>query len=166
MSEHLSIRCLEYRLLLPGCSVHSIRALGEGDFAPAGTRSLPRRLRLACPRLDLRRLLNPGRLPSSGPCAGIHWVSEDGDQNAFLVVDAVDRILHCHDEELRPLPALPRSLGVLCDGLLREADGRVLIRVRADAIWPMPTRHEKRHFIDALIRLCPEADEGLPRILP
>jgi chemotaxis signal transduction protein len=93
-------------------------------------------------------------------------VSEDGEQNAFLVVDAVDRILHCHDQELRPLPALPKSLRAICDGLLREADGRVLIRVRANASWPMPTRSEKRNFIDALIRLSPEADEGLPCILP
>ena len=162
MSEHLSIRCLHYQLLLPGGSVQSIRALAAEDILPRPINPASRSERLACPRLDLRKFLHPNDFHSPSPSAGIHWISEDGSQNIFLVVDAIDRIVHCLEEDLRPLPPLPKRLRTLCDALLRLPDGTAIVRLSSKASWPMLSTADKRHFLKALVRIRPEASEGIP----
>jgi hypothetical protein len=151
MSEHVAIRCRDFRLLFPGHSIHSIRALTEAEVVR------PRRPRLrgpaGFPLVDLRRLLEPSVEPSTRACAGIHWISEDGERDIFLVVDSVDQIVYCREDDLQRLPALPQRIAPLCDAAMRDAHGSLWVRIRPDARWPLTDTRAKREFLRSLIEL-------------
>ncbi len=164
MSEHVATRCLNYRLLFPGRSIHSICALERGAVLP---RQIPRKqIRPALPVVDVRKLLQPGCSPNTDSCAGLHWLSDDGEYSAFLIVDAVEQIVHCDDSSLCPLPALPRRISNLCDLALRIPDGTFSVRVRTSAHWPMQDRSQKRDFLNALVALSREAAENISDLSP
>jgi chemotaxis signal transduction protein len=151
MSEHVAVRCGDFRLLFPVDSIQSIRALTAAEVIR------PRRPHLRgsaeLPLVDLRRLLRPSEEPQMRACAGLHWISEDGERDVFLVVDSVDQIVYCQPSALQRLPALPQRIAHVCDAGMRDADGSFWVRIRPNARWPLPSTRAKREFLRSLIEL-------------
>jgi hypothetical protein len=149
MREHVCARCGDLLLLFPAENIVMIEPVpGQTRFCAWSRRRAPRR---ADPVLDLRRLLG---VPSPTPPESgvtLHWRATDGTRQLTLLVDAVDEIINCYDDDLIVVPILPRRLKPFCDQVMRHPSGRLRLRVKPDVQLPLGRVADRRRYARSLL---------------
>jgi hypothetical protein len=146
---YLHVRCGPYRILVPGDNVASIDPMPElGAHRP----SLRQARALGCALIiDGRTLLGLAVAGPSDPRVIIHWTSARFTADAALVVDGVEGLRGGYDAEFLPLPRVPPDFNALFDGLVYEADGAFLLRLRRDARPILDGVNCRRRYCRAVI---------------
>jgi hypothetical protein len=149
MREHVCARCGDAWLLFPAENIVMIEPVpGQTRFCEWRRR---RQARLAEPVLDLRRLLG---VPSPAPPENgvtLHWRATDGTRQLQLLVDAVEEIINCYEDDLIAVPILPRRLKPFCDQVMRHPSGRLRLRVKPDVQLPLSRAGDRRRYAEALL---------------
>jgi hypothetical protein len=149
MREHVCARCGDFLLLFPAENIVLIEPVPSQTRFCEWTRR--RQARLGEPVLDVRRLIGvpaPAR-PENG--VTLLWRATDGTRELRLLVDAVEEIVNCYEDELIAVPILPRRLKPLCDQVMRHPSGRLRLRVKPDVELPLERPSDRRRFARSLL---------------
>jgi hypothetical protein len=149
MREHVCARCGDFLLLFPAENIVMIAPV------PSQTRFCAWRLRRRAsglePVLDLRRLLSVATPAPPENGVTLKWRATDGTRQLKLLVDAVEEIVNCYDDDLVVVPILPRRLKPLCDQVMRHPSGRLRLRVKPDVQLPWTRPSDRRHYARSLL---------------
>lgn len=146
MSEHVSIRCGAFRMLFPTENIGFIEVSPVPFHRPARRRAVDQ----AHLMLDLR-ILSGATEEASDHGVMLQWRSTDGKRAIELIVDAVEEIIDCGEDELRPAPILPKRLRPVIDRVMRAQSGAFLLRVIPDVNLPLTSVSERRLYARALM---------------
>jgi hypothetical protein len=146
MSEHVSIRCGPFRILFPTENIGFIEASPVPFHRPARRRDVDQ----AHLMVDLRVLSGEAEAASTHGVM-LQWRSTDGARAMQLIVDAVEEIIDCQEEELRPAPILPKRLCPLIDRVVRAPSGAFLLRVVPDVDLTLRSVAERRLYARSLM---------------
>ena len=145
---YLQVCCGPYRILVPTENVSGV----DPDFAPKIARSpLRQARRLARPFvIDARVLLGLSSEPDRAGVS-VHWRRTDDSVRAVLLVDRVESLRSGVEEDLLPLPRVPRHFHDMFDLLLVERSGQVSMRLRRDVNLRLDDRAGRRRFCRAVL---------------
>lgn len=149
MREHVGASCGEWLILLPAENIAFIEPVrSQTRFCEWTHRD---RGAAGDPVLDLRRLLG---VPVPAPPENgvfLRWRSTDGARRQTLLVDTVEQIVNCHDDDLIDVRILPRRLRPLCDQVMNHPNGRLRLRIKPDVRLALGLSGERRRFVRSLL---------------